>query len=363
MKIGVRGWEMTEAGAALRSATRTIDTSTLAAGDAVVQVAGCGVCHTDLGFYYDGVRTKHALPLVLGHEIAGTVVAHGGELGSLEGRAVVVPAVLPCGQCSLCTSGRATICERQVFPGNDDHGGFATHVVVPGRWLCPVDTRRLAQAGLQLADLSVVADAVSTPYYALQRAQVAPRDLTVFVGVGGVGAFGVQLAKAMGAHVIAIDVDAERLELVRSHGADEVIDATKVERKGMRDVVRSFAKGRGLPRVGWKIFETSGTAAGQLTAFSLLVHGAVLSVVGFTRDAVEVRLSNLMAFDAVARGSWACDPALYPEIVEKVLSGDVKLGPFIEQRPLGSIQETFEALKAHRIKRRPVLIPEQQEVA
>ena len=361
MQIVVQGWEMTGASAPLVQATRTVDTAALKPDEAVVRVAGCGVCHTDLGFYYDGVRTKHALPLVLGHEIAGTVIAHGGSLGALEGRAVVVPAVLPCGECALCRSGRATICEKQIFPGNDDHGGFATHVVVPGRWLCPVDLRRLAHAGLELADLSVVADAVSTPYHALRRAEVAARDLTVFIGVGGVGAFGVQLAKSMGAHVVAIDVDPKRLELVRAHGADEVIDATKVERKAMRDVVRAFAKTRELPRVGWKIFETSGSAAGQLTAYSLLVHGAVLSVVGFTRDPVEVRLSNLMAFDAVARGSWVCDPALYPEIVEKVLSGDVRLGPFIERRPLDSIQDTFEALKAHTLTKRPVLIPNHPE--
>jgi 6-hydroxycyclohex-1-ene-1-carbonyl-CoA dehydrogenase len=357
MEIEVRGWQMTGPGAPLAAARRTIDTSRLRADEVVVKVAGCGVCHTDLGFLYDGVRTKHALPLVLGHEVSGTVVAHGGAGGALEGRAVVVPAVLPCGECALCTSGRSTICDKQVFPGNDDHGGFATHLVVPGRWLCPVDLRRLAHAGLELADLSVVADAVSTPFHALRRAEVRPRDLTIFVGAGGVGAFGVQLAKSMGAFVVAIDVDPERLELVRAHGADEVIDAKTVEAKKLRESVRAFADARGLPRVGWKIFETSGTAAGQLTAYSLLVHGAVLSVVGFTRDAVELRLSNLMAFDAVARGSWACDPALYPEIIEKVLSGEVRLGPFIERRPLDSIQETFEQLRSHALKKRPVLIP------
>ncbi len=357
MQIEARGWQMTGPGAPLQAAQRTIDTSRLGPDEVVVKVAGCGVCHTDLGFLYDGVRTKHALPLVLGHEVSGTVVAQGRAFAALEGRAVVVPAVLPCGECALCTSGRSTICEKQVFPGNDDHGGFATHLVVPGRWLCPVDLRKLAHAGLELADLSVVADAVSTPYHALRRADVRPGDLAVFVGVGGVGAFGVQLAKSMGALVVAIDVDAERLALARAHGADEALDAKAIEGKKLREAVRAFADARGLPRVCWKIFETSGTKAGQLTAYGLLVHGAVLSVVGFTRDPVELRLSNLMAFDAVARGSWACDPALYPEIVAKVISGDVRLGPFIERRPLDSIQETFEDLRSHKLKKRPVLIP------
>jgi len=85
-------------------------------GDVVVEVAGCGVCHTDLGFYYDGVRTNHPLPLALGHEISGRVVAAGAGAESWMGKAVIVPAVIPCGECVLCRSGRGTICRKQQMP-------------------------------------------------------------------------------------------------------------------------------------------------------------------------------------------------------------------------------------------------------
>lgn len=95
---------------------------------AIVKVAGCGVCHTDLGFWHDGVRTKKALPLTLGHEISGTVVAGPDHLLH---RHVIVPAVLPCGECELCKKGRSNICQSQLMPGNDFHGGFASHIVVP----------------------------------------------------------------------------------------------------------------------------------------------------------------------------------------------------------------------------------------
>jgi len=81
-------------------------------------------------------------------------------------------------------------------------------------------------------------------------------------------------------------------------------------------------------------------------------------VVGFTPAKVELRLSNLMALDATARGNWGCLPEHYPAIVELVLSGAVKLAPFIEQRPLSSINETFEAVHAHRVPRRVVLVPD-----
>lgn len=125
--------------------------------------------------------------------------------------------------------------------------------------------------------------------------------------------------------------------------------------------MRAFVKARHLDPTRWKIFETSGTPAGQLTAFGLLTHGAVLMVVGFTLKPVEIRLSNLMAFDATARGTWACDPALYPAILDLVLDGKVKLTPFVERRPMRRIQETFDDLRAHKVARRPVLVPDFDE--
>jgi len=74
--------------------------------EVLVAGAGCGVCHTDLGFYFDGVPTRHALPLVLGHEISGRVVASGPGAESWKGRSVIVPAVIPCGACEACLAGR-----------------------------------------------------------------------------------------------------------------------------------------------------------------------------------------------------------------------------------------------------------------
>jgi 6-hydroxycyclohex-1-ene-1-carbonyl-CoA dehydrogenase len=100
--------------------------------------------------------------------------ASGAE--ELARRAVIVPAVLPCGECDLCRRGLATICRAQKMPGNDIQGGFGSHIVVPARGLCPVDEARLAAAGLTLAQVSIVADALTTPYQAVRRAGVEPGD-------------------------------------------------------------------------------------------------------------------------------------------------------------------------------------------
>ena len=327
------------------------------AGEVVVQVAGCGVCHTDLGYFYDGVRTNHPLPLVLGHEISGRVVAAGAGAEAWMGRAVIIPAVIPCGQCDACKRGKGTICARQAMPGNDIQGGFASHITVPAVGLCPVDEARLAAAGLELADVSVVADAVTIPYQAVLQAGVEPGTLCVVIGVGGVGGYCAQIAAAFGGTVVAIDVDPVKLETIGRYGAALTVNAREADPKTLKKTIAAFAKERGLSTREWAIFECSGSAAGQQTAWNLLVHGATLAVVGFTMDKVEVRLSNLMAFHARALGNWGCPPELYPGALDLVLDRKIELASFIELRPLDDINQVFAEAHAHKLTRRAILVP------
>ncbi len=334
---------------------------TAGSGEALIKVAGCGVCHTDLGYYYEGVPTRHAFPLTLGHEVSGTVVDAGAGAEQWIGKSVIVPAVIPCGGCAACASGNGRICPKQIFPGCDVHGGFSSHLRVPANGLCPVPDLSDASrnpAGLELAELSVIADAVSTPYQAILRSGLERGDLAVFVGVGGVGGFGVQIAAAMGATVAAVDVNPERLEWMARHGASLALRADELDFKSLRRAVQNLAAERGIPTWRQRVFETSGTAAGQATAFGLLGPGGHLSIVGFTPGKVEIRLSNVMALDATIQGNWGCLAEHYPAILDLVLSGAVAVRPFIERRPMSCINQTFEDLRAHQILRRVILIPE-----
>jgi 6-hydroxycyclohex-1-ene-1-carbonyl-CoA dehydrogenase len=354
MRIEGHRWQMSAVNAPLARESVAFEAGD---GEVVVKIAGCGVCHTDLGYLYDGVRTNQPLPLALGHEISGTVVAAGRGAQAWLGKAVIVPAVLPCGECDHCRRGVPTICRHQKMPGNDIHGGFATHIVVPARGLCEVDVERLAKAGLTLAEVSIVADAVTTPYQAVRRAGVTPGSLAIVVGVGGVGGYCVQIAKAMGAIVVAIDVDETKLAAIAQHGASLTLDSRTHDPKSLKAAIVEFARARKLPATEWFIFECSGSAPGQLTAFGLLVHGATLSVVGFTMDKVEVRLSNLMAFDARALGNWGCPPEHYPAALDLVLSGKVAVKPFVEERRLDDINDVFHAVHDREIRKRAVLVP------
>jgi 6-hydroxycyclohex-1-ene-1-carbonyl-CoA dehydrogenase len=351
-------WQMTELGKPLEKVEAPIPDP--GPGEVLVKVAGCGVCHTDLGFFYDGVKTKSPLPLTLGHEISGIVTAAGPDARQWEGKAVIIPAVMPCGACDVCNRDLGNICTTQKMPGNDIQGGFASHIVVPSGQLCqvPVDDqyRPVGKADVSLAQLSVVADALTTPYQAIVDAGLSADDTAIFVGVGGVGGFGAQIAKAFGALVVAIDVDPVKLDALAPL-VDKTFNAADMGFKDLRKAVSAFVKEQGKRRTEWKIFETSGTAAGQKTAFGLMTFGGNLSVVGFTMDTVEIRLSNLMAFHATARGNWGCLTRYYAPVRDLVLSGQVKMAPFVKTFPLSDINTVFDRVHHKKIVQRAIMVP------
>ncbi len=359
-------YEMEAAGQPVRRVVRP--KRRLEPDEVLVRVAGCGVCHTDVGFLYGGVRTRHAPPLILGHEISGHIEDAGSNAVERVGQAVVVPAVLPCRSCSLCLEGRPTICRRQVMPGNDCDGGFATRVILPARDLCRVpgagedaDSAVGSVPGLTLRHLAVVADAVSTAYQAVARSGLRSGDLAIVVGLGGVGGYAAQIAADRGAAVAGLDPDPRRLEAASAAGARLALDPLALSGRELKARIAEFARSTGAPETGWRILECSGTAAGEKTAFGLLVPGATLAVVGFTLESVEIRLANLMAFDARALGNWGCAPELYPEILEKVLAGQIDILSQTELRPLVEIQAVLEEVATHRAGRRQVLTPDGAE--
>jgi 6-hydroxycyclohex-1-ene-1-carbonyl-CoA dehydrogenase len=241
------------------------------------------------------------------------------------------------------------------MPGNDRHGGFATHTVVPARWLCPVGDDVLA--GHELWELSVVADALTTPFQAARLSGLAKGDFAVVIGTGGIGIHMVQVAAAVGAKVVALDVAAGKLETAAAHGAGAIIDVSGLSGKEIKGKVKGAAKELGAPGARWRIFETSGTKPGQETAFSLLNFGAHLAVVGFTMDKLELRLSNLMAFDATLQGNWGCDPELYPEVLDWIAAGRLTVKPFVERHPLSELNAVLDAAHAGSLAKRAAMVP------
>ncbi|MFZ5511552.1 MAG: 6-hydroxycyclohex-1-ene-1-carbonyl-CoA dehydrogenase [Pseudomonadota bacterium] len=349
----IHTWQMTEPGKLQRT---EIPVPELKPGEALVEVRGCGVCHTDLSYFYMGVPTIQKPPLTLGHEIAGVVVAGDARL---VGKEVIVPAVLPCGTCEICRMGRGNRCLNQKMPGNSMgiYGGFASHIPVPARDLCVVHERR----GVPLEHLSVVADAVTTPYQAAKRANLQPGDLVIVIGAaGGVGSFMTQTAKGMGAKaVIGIDINEEKLEFMKGYGADFTINPKGKSAKDVKELFKGFCKEQGLPaNYGWKIFEVTGSKAGQELALSLLSFVGTLVIVGYGTDETSYMLSKLMAFDAEIIGTWGCPPSAYPRVLDMCVDGRIVLEPFVETRPMSQIEQVFEEAHHGQLKRRVVLTPD-----
>lgn len=321
--------------------------------EALVKVSGCGVCHTDLSFWYFGVPTKQPLPLTLGHEISGIVI--DGPAEWLD-KKVIIPAVLPCGECELCKSGRSNICQKQLMPGNDFDGGFASHIKVPYRFLCPVNDNVIRNYPLE--QLAVIADAISTPYQVIVKSKLNENDFAVIIGVGGVGIYAALIAKIFGAKVLALDVDDNKLEIAKQNGIDAVLNVKELNIKDIKNSIKSISKELGCSPYMWKIYEMSGTRQGQELAFALLGIASTLSIVGFTLDKLEIRLSNLMAFDAALIGTWGCKPELYSDVLKLVEEGKINIAQFVELLPMSKINEVFRNTLEHKFTKRVVLTPD-----
>lgn len=349
----IQTWQMTVPG----TLTRTeIPVPELQAGEALVEVRGCGVCHTDLSYFYMGVRTEQPPPLSLGHEISGVVVAGDAKM---IGKEVIIPAVLPCNNCELCKTGRGNRCLKQKMPGNSMgiYGGFSSHIPVPAADLCVVGNR----GNIPLEHLSVIADAVTTPYQAGLRARLQKGDRVIVIGAaGGVGSFMTQVAKGMGAGtVIGIDINEEKLEFMKGYGADFTINPKGKSAKEVKEVFKAYCKEKGIPsNYGWKIFEVTGTKPGQELALSLLSFTGMLMVVGYGTDETSYMLSKLMAFDAELIGTWGCPPEHYSKVLDMCVDGRIVLGPFVETRPMSQIAQVFDEAHHGKLKRRVILTPD-----
>ncbi|HOC37923.1 MAG TPA: 6-hydroxycyclohex-1-ene-1-carbonyl-CoA dehydrogenase [Thermodesulfobacteriota bacterium] len=333
-----------------------IDVPPVQSGDVLVEIAGCGVCHTDLGFFYDGVPTIQKAPLTLGHEISGRVIAGDSEL---FGREVIIPSVMPCNNCPICAQDRGNRCLHQKMPGNSMgiYGGYSSHIVVPEADLCVVKDRD----SMPLEYLAVIADAISTPYQATVRADIKPGDRTIVIGAGGgVGNYVMQLCRALGAEaVIAIDIVEDKLELALKFGATHTINAKGKTEKDVKADYKAICKQNGWPsHYDWKIFEVSGTKCGQAIGLELLSFVSKLILIGFGCSTHDIMISRLMALDAEVIGTWACPPKYYPKVLDMVLTKQIEIKPFVETRPMSTVKEVFEEIHHTAPTRRVVLTPD-----
>jgi 6-hydroxycyclohex-1-ene-1-carbonyl-CoA dehydrogenase len=304
-------------------------------GEIRVRVAGCGVCHTDLHYVDHGTPTFKPPPIILGHEIAGTVDAVGEGVERFEsGDRVLLVAVTSCGSCEACRIGRENICENSGMFGNHRDGGYAEYVTAPAK-----DVFVLPEE-IPLVEGSIIADAVTTPYHAVvNRGRVQPGDRVVVVGCGGVGLNVVQMARAMGASVVAVDRAPEKLEWAKRLGADHVVDTSEDERPDR--TVRKLTGGGAAVA-----FEVVGLPATQELALGCLATGGRLVLVGYSPEAMSLNAGRVMFRELEVVGSLGCRPVDYPRVIDLVRQGKLCLDGLVTHRfALEEIDAAFDTLR------------------
>jgi propanol-preferring alcohol dehydrogenase len=312
-------------------------------GEVLVKVAASGVCHTDLHAIDGDWPVKPALPLIPGHEGVGHVAALGPGVEDLkEGDAVGVPWLHhACRACEYCESGWETLCERQTNTGYSVNGGYADYVIASAPFVghLPPNTDFVAMAPILCAGVTV--------YKGLKETEARPGEWVVISGVGGLGHVAVQYAKAMGLHVIGIDIGEAKLALARALGADIALDASDPT---LLDTVQR---------------ETGGGAHGVLVtavspaAFSQAVACArrrgTVSLVGLPPGDFPTPIFDVVLKRITIRGSIVGTRRDLSEAIAFAAQGKVKAQ--VAARPLEDVNTVLDALRAGKVEGRIALVP------
>ena len=316
------------------------------AGEILVKVAGCGVCHTDLHYIDHDVPTFKKPPLVLGHETSGTVAAVGPPLDSppsmtggskggwKEGDRLLLPAVYGCGHCRMCRTGRENICDNMVMFGSHVDGAYAEYIVSPAKDAIPLPPE------IPLVEGAIIADATTTPFHAVvNRGRVQPGDAVVVIGCGGIGLNCVQIAAAVGGQVIAVDIADHKLEWARKLGAKATVNPKAVERldKELRKLTGGGAD---------IAFECIGNPITQEQAFNSVRAGGRFVVVGSSDKPMTLNTGKVMFREIEIIGSLGCRAVDYPRVLELARQGKIRVAELVTAKfRLDQINDALDTLR------------------
>jgi propanol-preferring alcohol dehydrogenase len=309
-------------------------------GQVLVKVVASGVCHTDLHAASGDWPVKPALPFIPGHEGVGFVAALGrGVKGIKEGDRVGVPWLhSACGHCEHCITGWETLCDEQQMTGYTVNGGYAEYVLADPGYVGHLP------ANVGFAEIAPVLCAGVTVYKGLKVLDCKPGDWVAISGIGGLGHCAVQYAKAMGFHVIAVDIDDAKLALAKDLGADMCFNARLQD--PVAEVQRALRGAHGV-----LVTAVSRTAFSQ--ALGMLHKRGTLSLVGLPPGDFALPIFDVVLNAKTVRGSIVGTRKDLQEALAFAAEGKVH-ATFSEDR-LDNINAVFERMKAGTIEGRVVM--------
>lgn len=314
--------------------------------DALIRVKACAVDQFDLTIR-DGKFPTAKTPIILGHEIAGVVESVGAKVDNIQpGDRVTSTLYLTCGRCRYCLTGRETICaDFKGYVGIHTPGAYAEYTTIPA-----VNLVKLPES-ISFPEGSVIANAIGTPYHALtKRARLQPGERIIITGAGGgVGIHAVQLARMMGAFVMAVDIGAEKLAQAHQMGADLVFDGSAGD---FSSAAREWTNGEGVEVV----LELVGTATFE-SSLKSLAHGGRMVIVGsHTGTTLSASPQAMIANEWEILGSRNVTKRELAEVVALVAAGRVK--PIVTGTyPLEEAESLHQRLRKQEIIGRVVLEP------
>jgi L-iditol 2-dehydrogenase len=307
-------------------------------GEVKIRVRNCSTCGTDVKISKFGHHHIHP-PRVMGHEIAGEIVALGdGVEGWSAGDRVQVIAAIPCGHCDECKRGRMTICPNQESMGYHYEGGFAQFMVVPAKVLAVNGLNRIPE-GVSFAEASV-AEPLACVLNGQELARVGEGDDVVVVGSGPIGCLHVRLAKARGAaRVFLIDLNRARLDMAADLVKPDL--AIAGEEVDVVQAVLDATGGRGADVV----ITAAASGAAQEQALQMVARqGRVSFFGGLPKDKPTVTVdSNLVHYrELTIVGANGSSPAHNAEALRLIATGAVPVADLITHRlPLESAIDAF----------------------
>jgi len=304
--------------------------------EVLIKVRACGICHTDLHFIDHGVPPLKKPPLILGHEISGTVDEVGDQVEGLSvGQPVLVAVMVPCYECAYCQQGRTNLCRRKHIPGNAFDGGFAEYMTVHKNGVIPLPEE------IPLEPACVIADVFGTTYHALHEvARLQPEETLLVFGTGGLGSAAIQVAKHQGASVIALDMNPLKLQWAEELGADETINASSIRDLG--GYVRDLTDG-GVDVA----LEAVGAPRTIYQAFTCLRPAGRLIILGYTRNEFKLPEPQLVVEERAVLGVRSCPMEVYPKVFEHVINGEYRLEPIVTKRlQLQDIEEGLNSVRS-----------------
>lgn len=315
-----------------------------ASDEVLIQMEACGACHSDLHVadgdwpQFAGIVKK---PLILGHEIAGRVVEKGAAVQKLQvGDRVGVPWIYwSCGECELCREGNENLCPRQKITGVTVDGGYAEFMKAPATHAVKIPSN------LSATEAAPLFCAGLTVYRALKHAgPLTGRRLAIF-GIGGLGHLAVQLGRSFGAEVTAIDISDEKLELAKSSGAHQTLNAASTK------VVKEL-RSKGGAHV---CLVSSAAKEAYDTAFACLRPTGTLLMVGLPAENLCFPPILMAAGEVRIQASAVGTRQELREVLDLAAAGQVHCQ--VEARPLSEVNEVLDKLRRGQVAGRIVLTP------